>query len=278
MKNTGKEYELLVQKVFQSILDQKFVQNITVQHDVTLQGKSTSHQIDVYWEFSDGISTYATIVQAKDYASRVSQDKLLTFKSVIDDLPTHPKGIFVTKTGYQKGAKSYAEANGILLFELRQPTDNDWDGHIRNIIVNCTMSSPRISDFKITIDFNWLNENYKNIPNKIEISGYNNEIFLCNDQKEPIASLYEITNDLIKRHSQDTSPQVIEKFFDKPIFIDYATDGIDLLKIKKLSFTLSYNTYNDTIEINGDSIVKFILKNVSKNTTKNIDSSLHVHL
>ena len=126
MKNTGKEYELVVQKVFQSILDQKFVKNITVQHDITLQGKSTTHQIDVYWEFSDGISTYATIVQAKDYNSRVSQDKLLTFKGVIDDLPNHPKGIFVTKTGYQKGAKAYAEANGILLYELRQPTDEDW--------------------------------------------------------------------------------------------------------------------------------------------------------
>ena len=115
MKNTGKEYEQVVQKVFQSILDQKFVKNITVQHDITLQGKSTTHQIDVYWEFSDGISTYATIVQAKDYNSRVSQDKLLTFKGVIDDLPNHPKGIFVTKTGYQKGAKAYAEANGHLL-------------------------------------------------------------------------------------------------------------------------------------------------------------------
>lgn len=40
MKNTGIEYEKIVQKVFQSILDQKSVENITVKHDITLQVKA----------------------------------------------------------------------------------------------------------------------------------------------------------------------------------------------------------------------------------------------
>ena len=278
MKNTGKEYEQVVQKVFQSILDQKFVKNITVQHDVTLQGKSTTHQIDVYWEFSDGISTYATIVQAKDYSSNVSQDKLLTFKGVIDDLPNHPKGIFVTKTGYQRGAKAYAEANGILLYELRQPTDKDWEGYIRDISIKLTMFSPNVSDLKIWIDYKWLNENYKNIPKRIQMSGNDDEVFLFNGNKEKVASIYELKNSLIKKYGQENSSQYVEEIFDKPTFINYAKDGIDWLKINKISFNLSFRTYQDTIEINGDDIVKFILKDVLKDKITNIDPSLHVHL
>ena len=278
MKNTGKEYEQVVQKVFQSILDQKFVKNITVQHDVTLQGKSTTHQIDVYWEFSDGISTYATIVQAKDYSSNVSQDKLLTFKGVIDDLPNHPKGIFVTKTGYQRGAKAYAEANSILLYELRQPTDKDWEGYIRDISIKLTMFSPNVSDLKIWIDYKWLNENYKNIPKRIQMSGNDDEVFLYNGNKEKVASIYELKNSLIKKYGQENSSQYVEEIFDKPTFINYAKDGIDWLKINKISFNLSFRTYQDTIEINGDDIVKFILKDVLKDKITNIDPSLHVHL
>lgn len=278
MKNTGKEYELLVQKVFQSILDQKFVKNIKVQHNVILKGKSTNHQIDVYWEFSDGISTYSTIVQAKDYNSRVSQDKLLAFKGVIEDLPTHPKGIFVTKTGYQKGAQDYAKANDIILYELRQPTDKDWEGYIRDITINFTMFSPHISDLKIGIDGVWLKNNYKNVPTQINISGYDDEIILYDENKEPSMSLNEEINHLINNHGKEMSPKNIEHFFEKPVFIKYAKYGIDFVKIKMISFNLSFDTYKDTLEINGDNFVKFILKNVLNDETKNIDSSLRVHL
>ena len=50
--NTGKPYEKLAQVVFQWIVNQSDVRNVVVRHDVTLQGKSISHQIDVYWKFA----------------------------------------------------------------------------------------------------------------------------------------------------------------------------------------------------------------------------------
>ena len=278
MKNTGKEYELLVQKVFQSILDQKFVQNITVQHDVTLQGKSTSHQIDVYWEFSDGISTYATIVQAKDYTSRVSQDKLLTFKSVIDDLPTHPKGIFVTKTGYQKGAKAYAEANDILLYELRPPTDDDWKGYIRDISINLTMFTPQISNFITYIDKDWLYKNHPDTQHKINIPYFNKNDSLYNEKGDKTIPILKLVNNLIKVQSSESLSKPIEKTFSEPTFIYYGKYDIELVKINKISFTVSFTRHDDTIEIHGDDIVKFILKNVLKNEINNVDRSFNVHL
>jgi restriction endonuclease Mrr len=118
--NPGNPYEELSQIVFQSILSQGDLPNVAVQHNVTLRGKHTNHQIDVYWKFEVGGIQYETIVQAKDWKNPVNQGELLKFKGVLDDLPGQPKGIFVTRTGYQSGAKEWAFAHGILLYELKE--------------------------------------------------------------------------------------------------------------------------------------------------------------
>jgi hypothetical protein len=55
-KNTGAAYEKLVQGIFQAIVEQ----------NKTLQGKISTHQIDVYWKFQTGGIEYEVIVQAKD--------------------------------------------------------------------------------------------------------------------------------------------------------------------------------------------------------------------
>jgi hypothetical protein len=41
--NTGISYERLCQEIFQEILSQDFVRTIDVRHNVTLQGKTTTH-------------------------------------------------------------------------------------------------------------------------------------------------------------------------------------------------------------------------------------------
>ena len=52
--NTGLPYELVVQSIFQEILDQDGACTIRVEHDVELQGRTTTHQIDVLWRFEIG--------------------------------------------------------------------------------------------------------------------------------------------------------------------------------------------------------------------------------
>jgi len=122
-KNTGKPYERLAQAVLQAIINQSDVHNIEVQHDVTLQGKLTSHQIDVYWKFSVGGVEYETVVQAKDWNEPVNQGEMLKFKAVLDDLPGQPRSIVVSRTGYQQGARTVALVEGILIYEFREADD-----------------------------------------------------------------------------------------------------------------------------------------------------------
>ena len=76
---------------------------------------------------------YKTIVQAKDWNSNVPQEKILAFNQILQDIPGQPRGIFITKTGYQKGAREIAEKLNIVLYELRKPTDKDWEGKMRDL-------------------------------------------------------------------------------------------------------------------------------------------------
>jgi hypothetical protein len=105
---TGKSYEKLVQVIFQSITRQ------SVERNVIIRGKTTSHQIDIYWKHEIGGVQYESIVQAKDWNKPVDKSHLLAFKAILDDLPGQPKGIFVTRSGYQAGAEVFALAQGIL--------------------------------------------------------------------------------------------------------------------------------------------------------------------
>lgn len=125
MKNTGVEYEKLTQRVFSLIVNQNRVNNIDVQHHVFLQGKTNKHEIDVYWKFSDGVSDFKTVIQAKDWGSPVKMEHIYALSGIINDLPGTVKGIFVSRSSYQSGAITAAEAFGIDLYELRSPTDSD---------------------------------------------------------------------------------------------------------------------------------------------------------
>ena len=118
--NIALSYELVVQSIFQEIVDQNFADTIKVRHDVTMKGRTTRHQIDVLWRFSVGGIKYTTIVQAKNWTKPISKSAVLAFREVLNDLPHQPRGVIVTKTGFQSGAKSLANKYGIKLFLLRQ--------------------------------------------------------------------------------------------------------------------------------------------------------------
>ena len=155
-KNTGIQYETLAQKVFSEIFNQESVQNIQVQHNVILEGRTTSHQIDVYWEFEVGGIKYKTVVQAKDWTSDVPKGEMLKFKAILEDLPNQPRGIFITKKGYQRGAVDIAKANGIILYELREPKEEDWEGRIKSVHISMHFFIPRTSEINVIPDSEWV--------------------------------------------------------------------------------------------------------------------------
>ena len=113
--NPNTEYEHLVAQIHQSMLQYDGYENIRVEHDVKIIGKSgASHQIDVYWEFKAAGTTYKTCVECKNYTSAVKKTHVAAFAEILRDIG-NANGIIATTLSFQKGAKQLAEQNNIRL-------------------------------------------------------------------------------------------------------------------------------------------------------------------
>jgi hypothetical protein len=278
-KNTGLSYEILTQKIFQHILDQKAVHNIEVKHNVHLQGKTLTHQIDVYWEFDAGAGiSYKTIVQCKDWNTNpVKQEQLLTFKAILDDLPGQPRGIIVTRKGYQSGAQEFAKTHGILLYELKEP---DWEGRLRTIDFFISFYSPSLTDYKFNQDMEWLLEQKKQQGSK-QSGAIGQEMNLTSDQIEffddsgQTIKLHDITDTWIRDAGyQEIVSQHVTHVFSKPTYIKTNSPTMPNVKITSIEAKLSLSKTEREIKVDGPEIISFILRNVLEKTEVNIDSEL----
>jgi len=147
-KNTGKAYEKLSSEILSELykIKEDFdMSSLKVElggPGKTKKGLSTCHQIDVWIEYTDTDGNeHKYAVQAKDEVHPISQIDLLAFNTIINELGC--KGIFVTKTGYQRGAIKVAKHYGIKIVTLRKPTNEDYFGRVMEI--SFMMSSPTIT-------------------------------------------------------------------------------------------------------------------------------------
>ncbi len=273
MTNTGTPYEIFTQHIFQKILNQDSVTTIDVQHNVVIKGKTAKHQIDVYWKFKLNDVVYETIVQAKDWGQKVDQGKLLQFKSVIEDIPGSPKGIFVTRKGYQSGAKTYAEAHGIVLYELREPQGSDFDGKIKEIHIKLHLLTPMIDDVKPIPDVDWVQYEKKrlgleNQEIRISIEDDADKIFFEDSSGNNIVSFFEAQGELIPNAACRLERK--EYMFEDPLYIQSGDPMFP--RIKCLGISANVSVSENVVEmLLEDDPVPFILKNVVTGDIKKID-------
>jgi Restriction endonuclease len=292
---TGRSYEAVVRAIFQAILDQEEVTNVIVEHDVTLQGKTTPHQIDVYWKFVKGGVTYETVVQVKDWRTPVKQAQLFEFKSVLNDLPRQPRGIFVTHTGYQRGARAVAKAEGIILYELGEEpplldiviTTLGWatmKPELRSFQVpsasggtqgelalgfKSTIYQPRFSNITFQLDTPWFDQNP--LTNQIDKSQLKfppiplAQIVLYDSDYNPIDNVEAVVRkelEIIRNEKIDTKHVV--HIFEKDTFFGPDYTGFTYIKINKIAF--------DVVIDSTERPARFKLKNFAKLVLREIPS------
>jgi hypothetical protein len=291
---TGKSYEVLTQAVFQLLHDQEEVPNIRVLHDVKLKGKSATHQIDVYWKFEKTGVPYETIVQAKDWSNPVDQGELFKFNCVRSDLPGPPIGIFVTRTGYQSGAREYAKAQGIILYELREVaphpsvmiTTLGWanykvipmalrskkneepvQGRILGVL--WTVFEPQFSDLNFQPDSLWL-EQAPLIPN-VNLSGIKfppppfHEIILYDENHTAVSSLDSVLRQVLEvMKTEKVDKKHVVHAFEHPTFLGPTTTGL-VYYIKVASVTVNVEIQSKHLPVRWDmsNFVHFVLHNIT---------------
>jgi hypothetical protein len=153
--NTGKPYEALTERVFQRLLAQE-KPCVNVRRDTTIQGKSTTHQIDVSFDFVMGPLKFQTLIECKDRTSAIKQEQVLAFNSVLDDVQGRPRGIMVSCSGFQEGARNYARDHSIELYELRAPKDEDWAGLFRSAEIDLMIQNPEYRNVTPCLDEPWM--------------------------------------------------------------------------------------------------------------------------
>jgi len=112
-------YEFLVRDIFESLGKLDGIQNLKVERKVYLDGLSTNaddtkvkHEIDVCVRYEQFGMKNLIVIQAKHWKTPVDLPTLMTFRGVLTDLPGNPRGVLVTKSGFDKGnlfgvAKTY---------------------------------------------------------------------------------------------------------------------------------------------------------------------------
>ncbi|WP_180110789.1 restriction endonuclease [Acinetobacter sp. YH12098] len=227
-KNTGKAYELFVQSLYQAILQSELLsgqKNIEVETNKLLVDKNgTERQFDIYWEYSLGGFLYKTVIECKDYASKISIDKIDSLLGKLQDFP-ELRGVFATKVGYQSGAEIKANNNNIELLIVRQQNDSDWEDEdgtplIREINIGMTVTHPaRITGFNIFMP----KETEHKTP--LSLSGMNNEIIIINEDTNAKFSMFDLQHILLDDHKNESGIfEKVCKFKGKIITADQEVD------------------------------------------------------
>ena len=202
----GKGYEIFVQNLQQALLNSEKItkqKNIKIERNKKIiDNFGIEREFDLYWEYELAGITYKTVIECKDYASRVSIEKIDALIGKIRDIQDL-KPVFATKTGYQKGAEKKARNHRIDLLIVREQEDKDWEDKegnplIREINIQLhIMPCPRITNFKSSIDGNWVKKNTNlSTDDLLFMSGINNEIFIEDAAKNETYSLYDLASKL----------------------------------------------------------------------------------
>lgn len=89
---------------------------------VTWNDEINGRQFDVTVRFMFGLHSYLTVIECKDYSSKVSVDKVDAFVTKTRDVNAN-KAILISSQGFQSGCFPVAERHGIQLLVLSETTD-----------------------------------------------------------------------------------------------------------------------------------------------------------
>ena len=274
-------YELFTREFYLQLSQAAKVNAANIQHNVKMVGKSgQKHQIDVYWEYEKDGKTHHVAIECKNYRRRITLEKVCAFKGVLDDLEG-VSGIMVSKVGFQKGAKKYAQQYGISLKELRAPGNGET---IIGEIKNHFHTGIRYTLFWIDEDWAAKNsfdiERYRKRLSLIFTSRaelWNSPPYIYLDRKDDVlkdesGNMITSLKELEKRmpdHPTDDFPFVFK--FDEA-FLESCYFG----QVKILEVLYDYNVTDETktIALDAGDLVKAILKDAQSNETDFV--ALHI--
>ena len=284
MANNGREYESFVQKLQQALINSEeylHQKNVCIEKNIKIiDNCGVPREFDLYWEYELAGMMYKTVIECKDYASKVSIDKIDALIGKVRDIPDI-KPIFATKTGYQSGAEKKAKHNKIELLVVREQIDDDWKDEygnslIKQIHINMIIQSPiYIKNFTPKLNKEWVDKNTDlDTSQPISMNAMTNEIFISDKKKNEFYSLFDLEKKLtnIKNDTFGDTFEIVEledayisyndtnlkidsykvdyyipKSHSMPILIDYTKELIGVIEYVSRETNTSTAIFKDRI-------------------------------
>jgi hypothetical protein len=188
------------------------------------------HQVDVLTSESDGDATCKTAIECKYLKKKVDKDIVMKLLSIINDTDVN-RGIIVSKSGFTRDAKKFAEHNNINIVHLREVGEQD--NHVEkemeialiDFVISTHLTRPEITAIQMEDD----NGEKSSILEKDQY-----QIIIENSNGYKI-KLFDAVM-VFKRHLHSQKPfKLVSEKYDYSDHTIYFNDTIK--KIKSITFT-----------------------------------------
>ncbi|HWR43551.1 hypothetical protein [Sporomusa sp.] len=237
-------YQQAVRDIYEAIAGEAAVQTIKAQYNAVIEGKTATHEADVYWEFTDGDITYKTIIQAKE---QVGLGELFTFLRIVRDIPGQVMGVIVTQPVYKKDIKDMAANAGIILYELIAPIAEDvWE--------------PVVGNVQINVDKAWVKEAKEQAglgDDPIQMNANPKYTFIYDESGNCMDSVQGIFDRYGKgRDEAGAGGKTIVHTFAEPVFLQTNHELVPFIKLDNITFDLELVNVN---QMPGEDMLAHIL-------------------
>lgn len=113
--NSIKDWKDLETKVLELFLNLGF----EAKNNVKVRGVRATHEVDVLAVTEFGGLKFQVVVECKYWKTKVKKAQVTTLFSIVSDIGAE-KGVIISKTGFQKGAKEFANKCNIELYTYEQ--------------------------------------------------------------------------------------------------------------------------------------------------------------
>ena len=270
---TGKDYEGFVARLQQAILLSEKIathKNICVEKNKKLiDTHGLEREFDIYWEYDLGGVPYKIIIECRDHNRPISIGQIDGLIGKMRNLPGM-RAMFATRLGYQSGAKSQAESNGIDLLVVREHRESDFDSvdgmaRIRFLNIHIILQPrPHITSFQPEIDPDWMRKNTSIDPDSMDkkISGRTDQILVESDGKK------HSLDDLLKTLATEKGGDFSKTETGENIYLFHKGH-----RLKMPRYTIGYRTFEpmtDLIEIDIAKEIVGVIEYLQKGTKKSV--------
>ena len=264
-----KEYEQITKYIYEILGKKAGVEIECYGNNCKIKGKSgIFHQIDVLTKHSDGLHTYRTGIECKYWDKNINKDIIMKVAEIVEDAKLN-KGIIVSKLGFTKDAIDYAKYKNIGLVELREMTEKDWEGRIKDIFVDINMLLPEIKKLELI----FVEGSQPTIPEgrtRIDLL----EIHKDNGDIEKFEKYVNDFNDELSRKSENEE-------FSKTYILNNDEHLVytltnEILPIQGFKFTGVLRIAKSKIEIKGEEHIWLIMKSIFENKTFTISKNKEI--